>query len=111
MKNFKRKIAVLSVLSLAALGAGVFAACEGKAEYVSDDIVNGSFEYDIDGNTIPGWVRDDMAFQPLGVTEEQAAELEAVGGSYFNGKKAIITNRGTLTSLPFMISEIGRAHV
>lgn len=108
MKNFKRKIAVLSVLSLAALGAGVFAACDEKVEYVSDDIVNGSFEYDIDGNTIPGWVREDMAFQPLGVTEEQAAELEAVGGSYFNGKKAIITNRGTLTSLPFKISGTGK---
>ena len=42
MKNFKRKIAVLSILSLAALGAGVFTAC-GESEYVSDDIINGSF--------------------------------------------------------------------
>lgn len=107
MKNFKRKIAVLSVLSLAALGAGVFTAC-GEKEYVSDEIINGSFEYDIDSNTIPGWEREDMAFQPLGVTEEQAAELEATGNCYFNGKKAIITNKGTLTSLPFLLSGTGK---
>ena len=107
MKKFNKAIAVLSVLSLATLGAGVFAAC-GEEEYVSDDIVNGSFEYDQDGNGIPGWIREDMAFQPLGVTEDQAAELEAVGNCYFNGKKAIITNKGTLTSLPFKISGTGK---
>ena len=107
MKNFKRKIAVLSVLSLAALGAGVFTAC-GEKEYVSDDIINGSFEYDVESNTIPGWEREDMAFQPLGVTEEQAVELEAVGNCYFNGKKAVITNKGTLTSLPFKLSGTGK---
>ncbi len=107
MKNFKRKIAVLSVLSLAALGAGVFTAC-GESEYGSDDIINGSFEYDVNSNTIPGWEREDMAFQPLGVTEEQASELEAAGSCYFNGKKAVITNKGTLTSLPFKLSRTGK---
>ena len=107
MKKFNKAIAVLSVLSLATLGAGVFAAC-GEEEYVSDDIVNGSFEYDQDGNGIPGWILGDMAFLPLGVTEDQAAELEAVGNCYFNGKKAIITNKGTLTSLPFKISGTGK---
>lgn len=95
------------MLSFAALGAGIFVAC-GEQEYVSDDIINGSFEYDVDGNTIPGWIREDMAFQAQGVTEEQAAELEAAGSSYFNGKKAIITNRGTLTSLPFLLSGTGK---
>ena len=107
MRKFKRTAVVLSVLSLAALGAGILTSC-GEKEYVSDDIVNGSFEYDVDGNTIPGWEREDMAFQPLGVTEEQSADLEAVGNSYFNGKKAIITNRGTLTSLPFLLSGTGK---
>lgn len=107
MRKFKKTMAVLSMLSLAALGAGIFVAC-GEQEYVSDDIINGSFEYDVDGNTIPGWIREDMAFQAQGVTEEQAAELEAAGSSYFNGKKAIITNRGTLTSLPFLLSGTGK---
>lgn len=107
MRKFKKTMAVLSMLSLAALGAGIFVAC-GEKEYVSDDIINGSFEYDVDGNTIPGWIREDMAFQAQGVTEEQAVELEAAGNSYFNGKKAIITNRGTLTSLPFLLSGTGK---
>lgn len=107
MRKFKKTMLILSVLSLAALGAGIFTAC-GEEEYVSDDIVNGSFEYDADGGYIPGWEREDMAFQTIGVTEEQAEELEASGRSYFNGKKSIITNKGTLTSLPFLLSGTGK---
>lgn len=109
MRKFRKTVLALSLSALAALVAGAVTGCgKGAEEDVADGIINGSFEYDIDQKTIPGWTREGMAFQSIGVTNENAEDMEAHGRMYFNGQKAIITNKGTLTSETFKLSGTGK---
>lgn len=84
------------------------AACGG--EKLPTEVVNGSFEENVDGKWT-GWTRQDAAFNVRGVVSDEkvnGAPMEKDGANYFCGiKGANQPMRGTLTSDPFVLSGTG----